>query len=345
MQAGVPQAKKGTPMKRRMKFRVIFLFALIFVFCLLAEIGLRVKFYFLQASTFETEYAGMFKVVENSGVNYVLKPHYEKKGYRINSQGLRSREFDKLKQTDIKRILVLGDSVVFGMGVYDQEKLFTTKLEESLNKRAVSDTRYEVLNAGIPAYNSTQELDFFREYGMEWQPDLVILGVCLNDWSNPARIGSIGVITGDESGSDWTLKEFIRKSFLVDFLVVLSKDILFAVFGYEFNSLDSIVHRSGWKTLETSILEMNKLAREKDIGFFVVIFPERRQLAHTDRHHAPQEKLRALFDQNKIAFTDLYEHFSSLDRRELFVGYGVHLSELGHEAAAEDIHRKLLPLL
>ncbi len=52
-----------------------------------------------------------------------------------------------------------GDSFVFGMAVADKD-LFTTLLENILNKNLPEAVypKYEVINAGVPAYGTGQEL-------------------------------------------------------------------------------------------------------------------------------------------------------------------------------------------
>jgi len=98
---------------------------------------------------------------------------------RINSMGFRDREFTLEKPDGVKRILVFGDSFVFGVGV-DQSHLFSTRLEELLN--ASSSRRFEVINMGVSGYSTDQEYLLFRELGKALDPDLVILVVCYNDY-------------------------------------------------------------------------------------------------------------------------------------------------------------------
>lgn len=83
----------------------------------------------------------------------------------INSLGLRNPEIGE-KTKD--RILILGDSVVWGFGVEDDET-FPYLLNEMLYD-------YEVVNAGVSAYSTKQELDYLKRDGIKLNPDIVILG-------------------------------------------------------------------------------------------------------------------------------------------------------------------------
>jgi hypothetical protein len=99
---------------------------------------------------------------------------------RINALGLRGGEVSRAKPEGVKRVLVLGDSFVFGVGV-DESHLFTTYLAALLN-RAAPD-RFEVLNLGISGYSTDQEYLLLEELGRPLMPDLVILVACDNDFS------------------------------------------------------------------------------------------------------------------------------------------------------------------
>jgi hypothetical protein len=99
----------------------------------------------------------------------------------INSLGLRGREIPIPKPGGVTRILVFGDSFVFGIGV-DEPHVFTARLEDLLNREESSAGRYEVLNMGVSGYSTDQELILFEELAPRLAPDLVILVACDNDF-------------------------------------------------------------------------------------------------------------------------------------------------------------------
>jgi len=92
---------------------------------------------------------------------------------RINSGGLRDKEYPYLRSPGIKRILVLGDSFSWGWGV-EAEETFPDLLEGALHN-------VEVINAGVPGYSTDQELIWLEREGLKYQPDLVILQFFEND--------------------------------------------------------------------------------------------------------------------------------------------------------------------
>lgn len=98
---------------------------------------------------------------------------------RVNALGLRGREVARVRARGVRRVLVLGDSFVFGVGV-DEAHLFTTHLEALLNRSPPA--RFEVLNLGVAGYSTDQEYLLLEELGLRLMPDLVLLVACDNDF-------------------------------------------------------------------------------------------------------------------------------------------------------------------
>jgi hypothetical protein len=111
-----------------------------------------------------------------------LKPDYQ--GFfgfplRTNHLGMRGGPISKAKPKDTLRILCLGDSVTFGLGV-DEESTFVALLERQLNER--SGARHtEVLNGAVPGWGGMDELLYLRDEGMSLEPDVVLLVFIPND--------------------------------------------------------------------------------------------------------------------------------------------------------------------
>jgi hypothetical protein len=77
----------------------------------------------------------------------------------------------------VPRVLVLGDSFTFGWGVLDDEP-YPQRTEQLLRARGLD---VEVINAGIPGYNTEQEAALLDELMPRFQPDQVVLGYVVND--------------------------------------------------------------------------------------------------------------------------------------------------------------------
>lgn len=77
------------------------------------------------------------------------------------------------------RILCLGDSFTYGVGVADSET-YPALLERYLRKRFPL-RGVDVVNAGVPFYDLFDELSYYREKGRLLRPDLVIVQFYAND--------------------------------------------------------------------------------------------------------------------------------------------------------------------
>jgi GDSL-like Lipase/Acylhydrolase family len=100
--------------------------------------------------------------------------------FDFNSLGFRDREFSAAKPPGEYRVLAIGDSFTFGLGVRLEDS-WPQQLEREL--AAVRGTPVEVINAGFTNRSATTE-DFapwVESDGIALQPDVVVLGFCLND--------------------------------------------------------------------------------------------------------------------------------------------------------------------
>src|SRR5260370_1205662 len=93
----------------------------------------------------------------------------------INSKGLRDVERSYEKPLGVFRIVVVGDSFVFGSGGVETSDRFTDILEKSTKN-------VEVINMGVPAYGSDQEYLYLKTEGLKYHPDLIILCAFENDF-------------------------------------------------------------------------------------------------------------------------------------------------------------------
>lgn len=101
---------------------------------------------------------------------------------RINAEGLRDREYPRERDPRVFRILALGDSFTFGVGVRSEDT-YPKVLEGLLNgsSAARGRTTYEVVNAGVEGYGPEQEYASLKGLLGRYQPDLVIVGLYSND--------------------------------------------------------------------------------------------------------------------------------------------------------------------
>ena len=116
---------------------------------------------------------------------YRLSPGYRGRIYnraeydneiRINSHGLRGEEVDR-KTNQTMRLLAIGDSFVFGVGVEDTQ----TAIALTAKRLTESGAPTEALNAGIPAFGVPDAVGWLSRHGVELEPDVVILAIFLGN--------------------------------------------------------------------------------------------------------------------------------------------------------------------
>lgn len=168
----------------------------------------------------DDELISRFRRSENPILFYEPNPGAKSEIYSINSAGFRDREFSKKKDPAVFRIVMLGDSIVWGHGLALQDT-FAKQLESLLNE--VSDQKFEVLNFGVSGYSTQQEVELFRVKANEYDPDLVIVGYCLNDFEESSVEGE---------AFKRLYFDIFSKSYLYDHLKRVIAGVSYNQFGY-----------------------------------------------------------------------------------------------------------------
>ena len=108
-----------------------------------------------------------------------------------NRDGMREVDLPRRKGPDEYRILVLGDSSNFGHGV-EGDQMWSSVLEDLLAPE-LKDRDLHVLNGACPGWTTYQALVFLDEYGLAYQPDMVIAG--FNNDPGPDYLGDAERLT------------------------------------------------------------------------------------------------------------------------------------------------------
>lgn len=170
-----PDAKRG--MARLLSRTVLALFAVLLTLGAL-EVALRVGGV---ASPRASGRQAILVPAEHPDLAYVPKPGASgvvgRVPVTINSHGFRDREFTTAKPAGVRRIVALGDSITFGDGL-PVEQTFPKQLEILLSG---SQPHTEVLNLGVGGYDVIDEVAFLELVGLAFAPDVVVVGLCIND--------------------------------------------------------------------------------------------------------------------------------------------------------------------
>ncbi len=276
---------------------------------------------------------------------------------RIDSLGLRGGAVPPTPAPGTVRILALGDSVVFGQGVAEDETV-TTLLERRLAERWRMPV--EVLNSGTQGYDTVAEAAYLAGPGLALAPGGVVVGMSLNDYDVAPAYDATGVLTRRTSSPPGVLarSEFLL---LLRWLWTWSHGGLLTQMLERANvpertatpptnptaaSLDQLVERehlrfyhdpdrAAWERLRAALARLRDTAAARGVWLLVAIFPESYQVGTDAPDLTPQHRLLGLCVELRIACLDLQPAFAAAGG-DLFQDTQ-HPNARGHAVAADAI--------
>jgi hypothetical protein len=290
------------------------------------------------------------------GAGYTLMQpgsHYEWQNIAvdINSHGLRGPETTYAKPPATFRILNLGDSVVMGWGVLEEDT-YGRQLESRLNEDGTGDRRFEVINAGVPGWNLENALAYLQAEGLKYEPDLIVLGLTI---ANDIK-GKSALLADNQPAP---IKWLRSNTYFWPFLTVQLRWMEARSQGLErIDVIDpptdpdkyfpSDPESKQWKEFWNLVSAINRLARENNVPVVVVIFPLEFQVIDDGYSTLAQELLTAKAAEAGIPELELLPTFQQachekpggacqLEDRYLFADVWMHPSAYGHELTAVEL--------
>ena len=108
---------------------------------------------------------------------------------RINRYGFRERDFEIPKPPGTFRVMVLGDSFTYGIGMSTNDR-YAGLLEAKL-RLALPGRRVEVLTFALPGFSFSAYRAMVGRYLERTDPDAVLVGFCYNDLQPRAQEYSV----------------------------------------------------------------------------------------------------------------------------------------------------------
>jgi len=153
----------------------------IFLWLILPLICVEILMILLESYLFK----GLYKYDPDLG--FRVRAYYPIGGGSLtNKFGFNDQDYPLQKSQGIFRILVVGDSFSWAGG---REGNYTALLERRLESY-YGYHRIDVINAGYPMTHTAEQLAMLKKYGLQYNPDLIILGFFIgNDFidANPDR--------------------------------------------------------------------------------------------------------------------------------------------------------------
>lgn len=266
----------------------------------------------------------------------------------INKGGFRDVERSYSRDSRY-RILAIGDSMVWGYGV-GQEEIFTSRMEERRPD-------IEVINVAVSGYGTDQELLVLQREGIRYKSDLVMAVLARNDFNDNVHHRAF-LIYGKpkfELGQDGELQltnvpvppqrwwqqlsvGVVRRSFLLNKLlrmyatVAETDDNVPNDSNPDRTSQHAPFPRNEREKITAALLmEMEKTVREQGAEFILVL---------ADRLARRAGPIRGYFEAQGIRVLDLGPEFLGREQ-PLHLVDRVHWSVDGHRAVAERILKYL----
>lgn len=254
---------------------------------------------------------------------YILRPNFLGKTYncpyKINSLGLRDYEYSVFKDKGTFRILCVGDSFTFGIGL-ELPDTYPKQLEKLLQAR-YPDKKIEVINCGVPSYNTIYEYLFLKEGGLKYNPDLVIIGYAFNDsvFNHPITPSKYKFLN--------IFKDILRKLYAYEFIIdkiyridyvfkgYTSTDPKFRIESLKYAFSDTYI---GWQKNKEAFKLLAELSRINSIPIVYMIFPKFESLEKDYPYVFFHQKVKEALN-NKPYVLDLLPYFHGKKTEDLWV--------------------------
>lgn len=265
------------------------------------------------------------RISSNSNLIYELIPNlklnFGHKLVKTNSTGFReSREYLLEKKSSTLRILGVGDSGMWGWNL-NQNEDYLSLLERNLQKRK-GTTKYEVINLAVPGYNTHQEVETLESKGLNYFPDIVIVGWNSNDFDFPFFL--------------YTRKNHFKSKDIYLYKFLFQRNNFFKIIRPEIVEISdfdqSLIHPNvlkgyGEEGVKRNLLRLKKLARQH--SFKILVFgPLKEKILNICREVG----------------VDFYDTFKEILPDKYPREYGVHFmhpSSKGHRVLAEHLESYL----
>lgn len=294
------------------------------------------------------------RYVKHEHMGHIFKPNFHgwmsKKiatGFKkvpviINSWGLRDDEFPLEKLEDEYRILCLGDSFTFGY-LLPVDESYPYKLEQLLVTKN-RDKHFQVINAGMSAYEINRELALLEELGIRFSPDLVTLQFQMMDpyesldLTSPKREGDKNDATGRKR---WLPKiDMAATRNLMRFLnyeVIRLLDLKKTPKGGLHAEFYTPRDEKAWETYKDGLDKMAEFTRERKIPLLVIILPDKIQLyCESDK---PQRLLKQYCSEIGIPTLDILPALKSVRKRRIDIIQDRHYNGFANGIIAQELYK------
>lgn len=261
----------------------------------------------------------------------------------INSLGYRDLEREKVKPAGVRRLVCLGDSFTWGVGVLFDDA-WPQRVERTLSR--ARGERWEAVNLAEPGMNAVQQVSRLESEGFSYGPDAVALAWVMNDSEDEdaAEARRARDWAEEEHQEPGPLDRFAKHSALIRLVVTrlhATVENRRRITGYRSMYADGY---GGWIQARRALSTMGGQCRAHGVPFVVVIFPLFANPLDAGYPFAElHAKVAQAAEEAGAKVVDLLPHYRKVDWRLLVVNGAAdeHPNEIAHRIAAQAISRAM----
>jgi hypothetical protein len=301
---------------------------------------------------------------------------------RLNHSGFNDKDYPAERpDPGTSRVLVLGDSYVAAMEVRRREA-FHKLLEERLNAEdPLGSGSYEVIALGQGNRAQKQQLEWLREFGPRYRPDLVLLVFfCGNDimensptlFERAKQFGRfqlhLATLKVDLYNRFFRVRSSRLNGFLAERAATLYASHLYLfdreVTRAQLESPDAEVYQAppspewleAWETTENLLAQIKREAESQGAGFALSVISGPQAISEVTQERLeqgmrgtdllqPERWVLEWSAKNRDAALSLGGTLRAADVKKVFWRYDAHLTPFGHRVVADALYPFLLQVL
>jgi len=248
----------------------------------------------------------------------------------LNSLGYRDREWTDDMVRGKTKVMVVGDSFVYGDGIENPEERFSNRLGQKLGDD------YVVFNLGKGGTNTKHHINAILKY--PYSPDILVLSYVINDiagsvlerqWINrpgsgPRVLPELPLLVNNSYAFNffyWRLHRMMQAG---------QPDARWAWYLSVYNDPDS------WWIHQEQLLSIYEGAQSEQIPLFVVVFPS---MDYTEESLVVTERIIDLYEKKGVPTLDVAELIEEIPKKDRMASaVDAHPSELVHSLVADALY-------
>lgn len=274
----------------------------------------------------------------------------------INSLGFRGEELPEQKNPDEMRVLVLGDSITFGVYV-PEEATYVRQAESHLNLSRHAK-RIRLINGGVEGIGTKDEIDILESQGVRITPDIVVVGFYLNDANPPDRL-AYGLANPGFVRRHSVLAQTIYLSYILRQYRYGNRAEEEDMYGWLDNPppYDLKTNRNAllqyaksarrdwgvawepdsWGLIDEQLDRLKKLSNKYQFSVLLLAFPSAFQVDAEYLEDGPQQRLKGLVGKYNFDYLDLLPVLRSQAKNGPLFSDHCHLEKSGHDIVGKTL--------